>query len=115
MIIALLWLLAASFGVTHPDVASWQGRAPVLLVRPAQPTAGDLMTVAVARMPARARSVQLDMGGRLLSPQRVDRTSYRATLAAPSLPGPVSITIRFTVGGTRYEAPGSVVVVAPAS
>jgi hypothetical protein len=115
MIIALLWLLAAAFGVTHPDLTVWQGRAPVVLVRPSQPNAGTVMTVAIARMPRRARAVEIDAGGDLVSPERLDGTSYRTTLVAPDLPGPMSITIRFTLDGTRYEAPGSVVVVAPAS
>ena len=60
MIAPLLWLLLSSLGLLHPastGVHTWEGRAPVVVTHPSEPTAGDIVTVGIAGLPLKARKV----------------------------------------------------------
>jgi hypothetical protein len=114
MIAPLLWLLLAALTVSQPQVVPWDGSAPVVVVRPAQPKAGKPITIGVAHLPRGAAAVDVVAEDLTASARRVGNGVRRATLFAAKA-GPLSIAIRFTLRGVRYEAPGAVILVAPAS
>jgi hypothetical protein len=114
MIGPLLWLLLAAAGVLQPPVVTWDGKAPVVISRPAQPKAGEPIAVAVGRLPAGARRVEVAADGLSAPARPVGNGLRRATLFATKA-GPLSIVVRFTLRGVRYESPGAVILVAPAS
>ena len=113
MITPLLWLLLATVGLqASPDFATWEGRPVLVVTRPASPTPGQQLRLTAAAMPLGARQVVFVLEGRQIPARPAGNRLYRATTLAPQAPGPSTLTIRFTVGTVRYEAPGAVVVVA---
>ena len=114
MIAPLLWLLLAALGITPgQQVHVWDGRPPVVVIRPSEPRAGTPLSVTVAALPARARNVEIVLDGEMFPARREGRGLFRAQPAAPEAPGPATVSVRFSVGDRRFEAPGGVVVVAP--
>ena len=113
MITPLLWLLLAALGLqTSPEFAAWEGKPVLVVTRPASPTPGQQLRLTAAAMPRGARQVVFVIEDRQIPARRAGERLYRATASAPQAPGPSTLTIRFTVGKVRYEAPGAVVVVA---
>jgi len=113
MIAPLLWLLLAAAAVTEPHLAQWHGAAPVVVTRPSQPTSGGRVIVGIADLPPQARKVVAAADGDTASATRASTGVYRAVLRAGTA-GPLTIVVRFTVNGVRYEVPGAVILVAPA-
>jgi hypothetical protein len=110
----LVWLLLSALGVIAPPAApgpaAWQGAAPVVVARPSQPVSGHVMKVLVAQLPRQARDVEV-----VAAPQRVPARLVRpgirlAQLVAPA-PGPLTLTIEFTLRGHRYQVAGGVIFV----
>ena len=85
MIGPLLWLLLAAAGVLQPPVVTWDGKAPVVISRPAQPKAGEPIAVAVGRLPAGARRVEVAADGLSApAPPRRQRPASRHPLRRES-------------------------------
>jgi hypothetical protein len=113
----LVWLLLSALAVIAPPPSGptpWQGHPPVVVTRPSQPTSGQTITVVVGQLPAAARHVVVVAEAQRAPAKRVTAQFHRATLVAPS-PGPLSISIRFTVRGHRYSVQGGVVFVVPSN
>ena len=113
----LVWLLLSALAVISPPPAGptpWQGRPPVVVTRPSQPASGQKITVVVGQLPAAARNVVVVADVQRSPAKRVTSQFHRATLAAPA-PGPLSVSIRFTVRGHRYSAQGGVLFIVPST
>ena len=115
MIAPLLWLLLSSLGLLHPTTAgvhAWEGRAPVVVTQPSEPTAGDFVTVRVAGLPRKAGQVAV-----VAATDRYPATRKGALWSTSFQPrtegGPLNLSVRFVVNGRRYSAPGGVVFVKP--
>jgi hypothetical protein len=112
----LVWLLLSAIAVLAPQAASgpkqWDGPAPVVVTRPSQPVEGSAVTIGVARVPARARRVLVVADDQVVPTHRVGRGLWRGQLTAPTA-GPVTLRVRFTVHGTRYQTAGGVIFVVP--
>ena len=97
----LVWLLLSALAVIAPPAATgpaaWQGAPPVVVARPSQQVSGHAMQVLVAR-PQRVRARVVKPGIR------------RAQLVAPA-PGPLTLTVEFTLRGHRYQVAGGVIFV----
>lgn len=113
----LVWLLLSALALISPHgtpgPAPWHGRQPVILWQPSQPTSGQQMVVTVAGLPARAQRVRVVAGDQVLATQALSSGDRRALLVAP-LSGPLTLLVRFTLHGHRYQAQGGVALVVPA-
>jgi hypothetical protein len=112
----LVWLLLSALALISPQTtgpAPWQGRQPVILWQPSEPTSGQHMVVTVAGLPARAQHVQVVAGDQVLTTRALSSGDRRALLVAPA-PGPLTLLVRFTLRSHRYQAQGGVVLVIPA-
>jgi hypothetical protein len=113
----LVWLLLSTVGlIASPSATTtaWEGKPLLVVTKPQQPVSGAPMTVLIGVVPKKARTVEL-----LVDTQRVRTTRrpsglWKASVVAPA-PGPATLTVRFTLHGTRYEAQGGIVLVAPAA
>ena len=116
MTVPLVWLLLSAIAVLAPPAATgpqvWDGAAPVVVTKPTQPTEGSVVTVGIARVPARARQVLLLADQQTVHPRQVGPGLWRGQLVAPSA-GPVTLSVRFTVHGVRYQSAGGVIFVVP--
>jgi hypothetical protein len=113
----LVWLLLSALAVIAPPPSGptqWQGRSPVVVTRPSQPTSGQKITVVVGQLPAAARNVVVVADVQRAPAVRVSPEFHRASLVAPA-PGPLSLSIRFTVRHHRYSAQGGVLFVVPST
>ena len=112
----LSWLLLAALALVAPvqqhGPATWTGRAPALVTHPSQPVSGQTMTVLVVGLPRRAAEVDLTGAGPRIHMTRTAGADRRATLPAPAA-GPLSLGVRFTLRGRRYQAQVGVVFVVP--
>jgi hypothetical protein len=111
----LVWLLLSALAVIAPTQqgpTAWQGRDPVIVTRPSQPVTGDLVVVTVAGLPARAARVRVIAGDQALTTRRLRSGSRRALLVAPEA-GPLTLLVRFTLRGHRYQAQGGVTLILP--
>ncbi|MDX6546685.1 MAG: hypothetical protein QOG33_235 [Gaiellales bacterium] len=114
----LVWLLLSALALISPPQgtsgpAPWNGRQPVILWQPSQPSSGQQMVVTVAGLPARAQRVRVVAGDQVLTTRMLSSGDRRALLVAPE-PGPLTLLVRFTLRGHRYQAQGGVVLVVPA-
>ena len=115
MIAPLLWLLLSSLGLLHPastGVQTWEGRAPVVVTRPSEPTAGDTVTVGIAGLPRKARKVAV-IAATQRYPAARNGTLWQTSFQPRTEGGPLNLSVRFVVGGREYSAPGGVVFVKP--
>ena len=111
----LVWLLLSALAVIappSPGPVAWQGRDPLIVMSPSQPRTGELVTVTVAGLPHRAGRVRVVAGGQVLTTERLSSGDRRALLVAPEA-GPLTLLVRFTLHGTRYQAQGGVALVLP--
>jgi hypothetical protein len=72
------------------------------------------MRVLVIGLPKQARDVVLTGAGLPAPTVRRGAGLFRARLTAPPAAGPLSLGVRFTLHGRRYEAQVGVVFVVPA-
>jgi hypothetical protein len=115
VIAPLLWLLLSSLGLLHPTttgVRSWEGRAPVVVTRPSEPTAGETVTVGVGRLPRTATDVAV-VAATDRYPAKRKGALWVSDFQPRTEGGPLNLSVRFTVGGREYSAPGGVVFVKP--
>lgn len=115
MTAALAWLLLSTLALLAPPAhgqAEWTGRPLAVVTSPSQPTEGTKLTVVVALLPAGARDVVVAGGGRHTRARLLHSGVRRARLLTPAA-GPLTLTVRFTLHGKRYAAPGGVVFVVP--
>jgi hypothetical protein len=114
----LAWLLLSALALITPaqshGPATWTGRAPALVAHPSQPVSGQTMTVLVVGLPRRAAHVDLTGTGLHVGMTRTGGGPRRATLQAPAA-GPLSLGVRFTLHGRRYQAQVGVILVVPGS
>jgi len=110
----LVWLLLSALAVIAPPTATgpatWQGPAPVVVVRPSQPVSGHLVQVLVAQLPRRALHVEVVAAPQRVPARLVKPGIRRAQLVAPA-PGPLTLTVEFTLRGRRYQVSGGVIFV----
>ena len=116
MIGPLVWLLLSALALFSPPPTSgpehWQGRAPVVVTQPSQPITGQLVIITVAGLPARAGKVRVVAGDQVLTTRELSSGDRRALLVAPAA-GPLTLLVRFTLHGDRYQAQGGVTLVVP--
>jgi hypothetical protein len=113
----LVWLLLSALALIAPpptSVATWERKPLVVLTRPAQPVSGSPMTVVVGVVPKRARNVVVVADDQTARARKRPTGLWEADIVAPAA-GPLSLHVRFTLDGTRYEAQGGIVLVAPES
>jgi hypothetical protein len=111
----LAWLLLSALALIAPPAhgpAQWTGRPLAVVTSPSQPTEGTRLTVVVGLLPAAARDVVVAGGGRHIRARLLHSGVRRARLLTPAA-GPLPLTVRFTLRGKRYTAPGGVVFVVP--
>ena len=109
----LVWLLLSALAVIAPPAtgpAAWQGAAPVVVARPSQPVSGHALQVLVARLPRHVRDVQVVAAPQRVPARLVEPGIRRAQLVAPA-PGPLTLTVEFTLRGHRYQVAGGVIFV----
>ena len=110
----LVWLLLSALAVIAPPAATgpaaWQGAAPVVVARPSQPVSGHAVQVLVARLPRHVRDVQVVAAPQRVPARLVNHGIRRAQLVAPA-PGPLTLTVEFTLRGHRYQVAGGVIFV----
>ena len=110
----LVWLLLSALAVIAPPAATgpaaWQGPSPVVVARPSQPVSGHAMQVLVARLPKGARDVEVVAAPQRVRARLVKPGIRRAQLVAPA-PGPLTLTVEFTLRGRRYQVAGGVIFV----
>ncbi|MDX6591950.1 MAG: hypothetical protein QOJ13_1146 [Gaiellales bacterium] len=113
----LVWLLLTALGIiapTAPSIEPWEGKPLLVVTRPQQPVTGSPVTVIVAAVPKSAGKVNVVADETIVRAQRRPSGVWQATIVAPAA-GPLSLRVRFTLNGTRYEAQGGIVLVAPAA
>lgn len=112
----LAWLLLSALALLAPPAghgpAQWKGRPLAVVASPSQPTEGTRVNVVIALVPHAARRVVVAGGGRRAAARVTPGGLRRATLLTPAA-GPLTLTVRFTLHGTRYAAPGGVIFVVP--
>lgn len=109
----LAWLLLSTLALLAPPAhgpSEWTGKPLAVVTSPSQPTEGTTLTVVVALLPAQARDVVVAGGGRHTRARLLHAGVRRARLVMPAA-GPLTLTVRFTLDGKRYTAPGGVVFV----
>lgn len=113
----LVWLLLTALALISPQStagpAPWHGRQPVILWQPSEPTSGQHMVVTVAGLPSHAQRVRVVAGDQVLTTRALSSGDRRALLVAP-VAGPLTLLVRFTLHGHRYQAQGGVALVIPA-
>jgi hypothetical protein len=117
VIAPLLWLLLSSLGLMQPTtqgVKSWDGKPPIVITRPSEPTAGDIVTVVVAKLPKAASAVAV-VAATDRYPARPAGRLWQTSFQPKTEGGPLNLSVRFTVGKRHYSAPGGVVFVKPKS
>jgi hypothetical protein len=72
------------------------------------------MIVIIGVVPKRARNVDL-VADQAVVPASWRRSGLWQATIVPTTAGPTSLRVRFTLNGTRYEAQGGIVLVAPAA
>jgi hypothetical protein len=113
----LVWLLLTALGIIAPTSASttaWEGKPLLAVTRPQQPVSGSPMTVIIGVVPRNARKVDVIADETTVHATRRPSGLWQAAIVAPAA-GPLSIRVRFTLDGARYEAQGGIVLVAPAA
>ena len=111
----LAWLLISALALLAPPThgpTQWTGRPLAVVASPAQPKAGSRVRVAIALIPAGARNVVVEGGGSR-AVARPDRGTVRHASLPAGSPGPLELSVRFTLHGVRYSAPGGVIFVVP--
>jgi hypothetical protein len=112
----LAWLLLSALALLAPPAdhgpAQWKGRPLAVVTSPSQPTEGTPVRVVVALLPAAASDVVVSGGGHRATARPAGSGLRRATLTTPAA-GPLTLTVRFTLHGRRYVAPGGVIFVVP--
>jgi len=83
-----------------------------VVTKPTQPVEGSIVTVGVARVPAGARHVLVLADQQAVHPRQVGPGLWRGQLVAPAA-GPVTLSVRFTLHGVRYQSAGGVIFVVP--
>jgi hypothetical protein len=110
----LVWLLLSALAVIAPPTstgpAAWQGAAPVVVARPSTPVSGHAVQVLVARLPRHVRDVEVVAAPQRVPARLVKPGIRRAQLVAPA-PGPLTLTVEFTLHGHRYQVAGGVIFV----
>jgi len=117
VIAPLLWLLLSSLGLmqpTAPGVKSWDGKPPIVITRPTEPIAGDIITAVVAKVPRKSLSVAV-VAATETYPARRAGGLWQTSFQPKTEGGPLNLSVRFTVGKQRYSAPGGVVFIKPKS
>src|SRR3954447_26208260 len=127
----LAWLLLSALALLAPashGPTQWNGRPLAVAASPSQPKAGTRVHVAIALLPRAARDVVVEGGGARAEARPAGRNLRRASLPprgppppAPSgrvtlptgVPGPLELSVRFTLHRVRYTAPGGVIFVVP--
>jgi len=82
----------------------------VIMARPSQPVSGHAMQVLVAALPTGARDVEVVAAPQRVRARVVKPGIRRAQLVAPA-PGPLTLTVEFTLRGHRYQVAGGVIFV----
>ena len=110
----LVWLLLSALAVIAPPAptgpAAWQGAPPVVVAQPSQPVSGHAVKVLVAQLPKDARDVEVVAAPQRVPARLVKPGIRRALLVAPA-PGPLTLTVEFTLHGHRYQVAGGVIFV----
>jgi hypothetical protein len=111
----LAWLLISALALLAPPShgpTQWTGRPLAVAASPSQPKAGTRVRVAIALLPPGARNVIVEGGGSRATARRSGNNVRRASLPTGA-PGPLELSVRFTLHGVRYTAPGGVIFVVP--
>src|SRR3954447_4639427 len=111
----LAWLLISALALLAPPShgpTPWTGRALAVAASPSQPKSGTRVRVAVALLPRGAQHVVVEGGGARAAARAAGRNLARAVLPTGAR-GPLELSVRFTLHGVRYTAPGGVIFVAP--
>ncbi len=111
----LAWLLLSALALLAPPnhgPARWNGRPIAVVTAPSHPTEGKRVHVVIALLPRGARHVVVAGGGRHALARPDGDGVRKASLITPPA-GPLVLTVRFTLHGKRYTAPGGVVFVVP--
>jgi len=111
----LAWLLLSALALLAPashGPTQWNGRPLAVAASPSQPKAGTRVRVAIALLPRAARDVVVEGGGARAVARPAGRNLRRASLPT-GVPGPLELSVRFTLHGVRYTAPGGVIFVVP--
>jgi hypothetical protein len=111
----LAWLLLSALALLAPHSHSpeqWTGRPLAVVASPPRPKEGTRVHVVIAFLPRASRDVVVEGGGHHAVARRSGASLRRASLPSGT-PGPLQLSVRFTLHGTRYTAPGGVVFVVP--
>jgi hypothetical protein len=111
----LAWLLISALALLAPPShgpTQWTGRALAVAASPSQPKAGTRVYVAVALLPRGAHDVVVEGGGARVAARPAGGHLARASLPTGA-PGPLELSVQFTLHGVRYTAPGGVIFVVP--
>jgi len=110
----LSWLLLVALALLGPakphGAAVWTKTSPAVISRPGQPISGRPLVLVVAGLPHAADHVVITGTPTPLPAQRRGPGVYRADLTAPA-PGPLSLVVRFSYHGRRYQSPVGVLFV----
>jgi len=113
----LAWLLLSALALLAPPShgpTQWTGRPIAVVASPSQPKEGTRVHVVIALLPRGAHDVVVEGGGHRAVARPSAGNLRRASLPSGT-PGPLELSVRFTLHGTRYTAPGGVVFVAPST
>ena len=111
----LAWLLLSALALLAPPShgpTQWTGRPLAVAASPSQPKEGTRVHVVIALLPAAAHNVLVEGGGNRAAARPTGSNLRRASLPTGT-PGPLELSVRFTLHGTRYTAPGGVIFVVP--
>jgi len=111
----LAWLLISALALLAPPAhgpMTWTGRPLAVAASPSQPKSGTRVHVAIALLPRGAHDVVVEGGGARAAARAAGPNVARASLPTGA-PGPLELSVRFTLHGVRYTAPGGVIFVVP--
>ena len=111
----LAWLLISALALLAPPShgpTQWTGRPLAVAASPSQPKAGTRVRVAIALLPREARNVVVEGGG-ARARARPEEGNVRVARLPTGAPGPLEMSVLFTLHGVRYTAPGGVIFVVP--
>ncbi|HEX2587185.1 MAG TPA: hypothetical protein VHL51_02880 [Gaiellales bacterium] len=111
----LAWLLISALALLAPPShgpVPWTGRPLAVAASPSQPKADTRVRVAIALLPRGATNVVVEGGGADAT-ARPAAGNVRVARLPTGAPGPLELSVRFTLHGVRYTAPGGVIFVVP--
>ena len=110
LLLSLLLILLGGLTAPAPAPASYPGRPPAVVVKPAGVRAGKPAQVTVLGMPRGAGHVRLVADGSNWPTHMLPDHTFTATVV-PQTAGPWELDISFTVRGHHYTVLGAVLTV----